>query len=165
MNRFASGNALAVLQGVYAFFVGAPFLYLYGLTSLDNTDGSGPDWFPIVVGAVGVWALAVILWVRRRPLDTTSLKALVASYRGMFYLGIGVAEVPVLVGFAGFFLTGELWAYLLGMTLGLLALVLVAPTRADIERRQQQIAAQGSSLSLLEVLMAPPSRDQRDEAS
>ncbi|MGH2530412.1 MAG: hypothetical protein ACRDH0_13915 [Actinomycetota bacterium] len=131
MNRFATGNALAALQGVHAFFVGAPFLYLFGLTFLDNTDSSGLDRFPIVVGAVGVWALAVILWLRRRPLDTTSLKALVASYRGMFYLDIGVAEVPVLVGFAGFFLTGELSVYLLGMALGLLALALVAPTRAQ----------------------------------
>jgi hypothetical protein len=71
---------------------------------------------------------------------------------------------PSVVAFIGTFFANKLWLYLVGLAFGFLGFALIAPTRADIERRQQQIAAQGSSLSLLEALMAPPSRDSRDEA-
>jgi len=81
------------------------------------------------------------------------------------FIGIGCADSVALFGFVGIFIGGTIWLYLLGLAFALPGLALIGPTRADIERRQQQIAAQGSSLSLLEALMAPPSRDQRDEAS
>lgn len=79
----------------------------------------------------------LVQWARNRPLTVTSLETVAGSYK------------TILV-------THKLWVYLLGMAFGLAGLAQMAPTRGDIERRQQQIAAQGSPLSLLEALMAPP---------
>jgi hypothetical protein len=65
------------------------------------------------------------------------------------------------LGFVGVFLTDSLWVYVLGMGFGLLGLALLAPTRADITRRQQQIASLDSTKSLLEALVVPTEDDPR----
>lgn len=75
------------------------------------------------------------------------------------FIGIGRADSVALFGFVGIFIGGTFWLYLLGLAFALPGLALIAPTRSDIQQRQQQIAAQGSSLSLLEALMAQPSQD------
>jgi len=54
------------------------------------------------------------------------------------------------------FLGGSLWIYLLGLAFGLVGLWLIAPTRIDIERRQREITAAGSPLSLLDALISVP---------
>ncbi|HEV8621350.1 MAG TPA: hypothetical protein VGR33_00445, partial [Actinomycetota bacterium] len=69
------------------------------------------------------------------------------------------ANSAALFGFVGVFIGGSFWLYLLGLAFALPGLALIAPTRADIERRQRQIEAQGSSLSLLDALIdIPPPR-------
>jgi hypothetical protein len=74
-------------------------------------------------------------------------------------LGIGLAESAALVGFAVVFFTGERWLYFEGLAFALVGLGLIAPTRGNLERRQQQITAQGSPLSLIEALRnSPPGR-------
>jgi hypothetical protein len=104
----------------------------------------------IVVGAI---ALSVISWARRRPLDGTTLRRLGATYRSNMFLRIGAAESALVAGLAGAFLGGSLWVYLVGLAFGLGGLWLVAPSVHDIERRQEEIMASGSTLSLVEALM------------
>lgn len=90
---------------------------------------------------------------------TKTPQTLAASYRGVMFIGIGFADSVALFGFAGIFIGGKFWLYFLGLAFALVGLALIAPTRADIERRQRQIEAQGSTLTLLEILMRPPTPD------
>lgn len=80
-----------------------------------------------------------------------------AFFFAWFFLSLAVANLPALIGFIGVFIANELWPYLVGMGLSLLAFSLFAPTRREIERRQQQITGTGSPLSLGETLMGAAS--------
>ncbi|MGH2636872.1 MAG: hypothetical protein ACRDHU_12105, partial [Actinomycetota bacterium] len=76
------------------------------------------------------------------------------SYVGRVLLGAAVAETPVALGFAGTLIAGEPWPALVGGAWGLAALSFVAPTEADLDRRQAELTASGSSLSLRDALAA-----------
>jgi hypothetical protein len=64
--------------------------------------------------------------------------------------------MPALTALAGVLLVGSLWIYLLGFNFSLGGLVWIAPTRGDLERRQAEITASGSPLSLLDALLTTP---------
>jgi hypothetical protein len=74
----------------------------------------------------------------------------------LFFIGVGVASAAALWGFVGVFLGGSLWIYLVGLAFGLVGLGMIAPARRDIERRQREITAAGSPLSLLDALISVP---------
>jgi hypothetical protein len=106
----------------------------------------------------------MVRWERRRPLVTSSLEALVGSYRSLMFIGVAFAESAAMMGFSGASITHKLWVYVVGMALGLFGLRWVAPTAADIERRQQQIATSGSPLSLMEAPAGPPALGREDQS-
>jgi hypothetical protein len=110
-------------------------------------------WFLAVVIGLGAGNLIYVQAIRARRLNVEFLERLAASYRGQTFIGIGVAESSALVGFVGTFIMGNYWIYLVGLTFALSELFLVGPTRREIARRQEQIAAQGSPLSLVQALM------------
>jgi hypothetical protein len=74
----------------------------------------------------------------------------------LFFIGVGVAEGAAMWGFVGVFLGGSLWICLIGLAFGLVGMWMIAPTRSDIERRQREITAAGSGLSLLYALTSVP---------
>ena len=55
----------------------------------------------------------------------------------------------------------RLWIYLVGLSFALAGFAIIAPTRANIERKQQKIQASGSPLSLGQALLdsTPPRRN------
>jgi hypothetical protein len=69
-----------------------------------------------------------------------------------------LAESAALFGFCGVFIGGSLWICLVGLAFALVMLWMIAPSRLDIERRQREISAGGSPLSLLDALSAPPAK-------
>ena len=120
---------------------------------------SGFTWFPWVVVAVALYELGGLLWLRsdrwlrsKRTRPLTSETA-AGAYVGAFLIGIGIAYSPVLIGFVGVFFVGDLSTYLLGLAFSLPGFLLIAPTEADIERRQRQIDERGASFSLGQALM------------
>jgi hypothetical protein len=119
-------------------------------------DGGDERWVPRAVAALGVYSLAAMAWIRRRPLVTGSPEALAGSYRARFFIGVGLAQSAALFGLAGVFIGGSLWIYLVGLAFGLVGFWMIAPTRLDIERRQREITAAGSPISLLDALTADP---------
>jgi hypothetical protein len=82
-------------------------------------------------------------WIRRRPLATESPEAPAGSYWASFFVGVGLAESAALFGFCGVIIGGNLWICLIGLAFALVMLWMMAPTRADIERRQREITAGG----------------------
>jgi hypothetical protein len=115
----------------------------------------------VIVAGVGALSLLVVSRLRQRRLAAESVASLLASYRATFFLQIGAAEAAALVGFIASFVTGSLWTYSVGLAFALAGLCLAAPSRSNIERGQEQLAAMGSPLSLgcaLTSVVAPPDR-------
>ena len=115
-------------------------------------------WVVAVVVCWGVTSLGLVRLVRGRTLDTASADKLAGSFRSKAFIGIGYAESAALVAFVGTFVMGNWWIYLVGMSFAYGGLILVGPTRHEIARRQEEIVAQGSPLSLAAALMATPPR-------
>lgn len=140
---------------VALLFWGWVLLYIVESGRWWSTDQDA--WFLGVVLRVGALATLLVQRVRARRLDVTSPGNLAASYRARTFIGIGSAEVPALAALVGVFVMGAYWIYLVGLAFALAGLSLVGPTRREIAPRQEQIAAQGSPLSLVKALMeAPP---------
>jgi hypothetical protein len=135
-------------------------LFILVLSFIEPFDGGDEGWVPWLIAIIGILSVAWIARIRQRPLSTASPEALAGSYRARSFIQIGIAEAAALWGFAGVFLTQSLWVYLLGLAFGLYGLWLTAPTRSSIERRQREITAAGSSLSLLDALIETPSPGQ-----
>jgi hypothetical protein len=154
-------DGLTALRGLFVGLVSALFLFLFALSFIAPWNGGKAGlvpWLVVLLGVVGLWRARA---ARNRPLRIESLENLAVSYRANFFLGIGAAEAPALFAVVGvLFLAAKLWIYVEGLAFAVVGLGLIAPTRADIERRQRQIQAKGSALSLLEALIAPPSRGQ-----
>jgi hypothetical protein len=151
-------SVLAQLRTVFLAFLAAPFLFLYALQFM-ITDPAPPA--GAALGGIAVLSAAMLgleVWVRGRPLDVSSEAALANSYRTNFFLSVAPAEVPGWAGFAMALVTGTNGPYLIGMTAMLLGFLLAAPSRRDIARRQREIVAAGSSLSVGKALIRHPGR-------
>jgi hypothetical protein len=149
-------SVLVVLRTVVLGIVVSLFLFLWAMSFITPWDGGDERWVPWAVVVIGIVSLAYIVRIRRRPLPTTSLEALARYYRALFFIEVGVSVAAALWGLAGVFLVGSLWIYLVGLAFGLVELWMIAPTRSDIERRQREITAAGSPLSLLGALTTIP---------
>jgi F0F1-type ATP synthase membrane subunit c/vacuolar-type H+-ATPase subunit K len=156
----ASSDGLTRIRVIFVGFVSALWLIAFVLlfvilpTSWWNTDQS--LWFVVVVLVTGCLTSFAVRWVRGRRLDASSSQKLAASFLAQMFIGIGYAELAALVAFVGTFFMGALWIYFPGLVLATVNLVLVGPTRREIARRQEQITAQGSPLSLVQALMETP---------
>ena len=154
--RRTEANGLVALRTMFVGMVVSLLLFLLALSFLGPWEGGDERWVPWTVAALGVYTLAAMAWVRRRPLVTGSPEALAGSYRARFFIGVGLAQSAALFGLAGVFIGGSPWTYLVGLPFALVGLWAIAPTRLDIERKEQEITAAGSPLSLLDALIAIP---------
>jgi hypothetical protein len=158
LRRKRNLDGITMLRAVFLHLVVALFgfaIVLYPITR-DARQDNGVGWYPYLVAAMGIVALGAANWSRSRPLDTSSPEKLAGTYRGLWFMEVGLVEAVALFGFVGVFITGRYWVYLFGMGISLVGFALIAPTAGDIRRRQEQINAQGSTLSLGAALMAPP---------
>jgi hypothetical protein len=153
--RASPPDGLTALRIMFISILVIPPLYLFALAFIVPWDGGDEAWVPWVVSLVGAYAVALVLWVKRRPLDVTSPERLARSYRTSMFIRTGLAETAALGGLVGAFVGGSLWIYMVGTAFGLVGLSLAAPSVRDIQRRQDEIVAIGSALSLVEVLTTP----------
>lgn len=120
-----------------------------------DIEGEGePALWAGIVAASGLFDVAMIMWARRRFLnsDMTSMNQAGASYFTTFFLSYALALSPALVGFVSVFITGDLWPMLVGYGFTIAGSLLFAPTRtriADLERALQQRGLQGSFVSAI----------------
>jgi hypothetical protein len=114
-----------------------------------------PGWLVLVVVAFGVYTLGAELWARARKLPGRTASELAAAYRGMFFIQYGLALTPALGGFAVCFIEQRVLPYLIGCAFSLVAMAMAAPTSGEIQRRQEQLNAQGVNVSLGQALTAP----------
>jgi hypothetical protein len=158
--RPSRSDGITALRFVFVAFSSALVLFLYVLFFI--TDGgwgrlSAAGATPWIIAATGVFGLVGTLAVRRRPLDMSSPVRLADSYRTAFFLGVAFSEMPALGAFVGAVVTGHLVVYVVGLGFAAAGMALVAPTKADIARRQRDLMARGSMLSLGRALLGPQS--------
>jgi hypothetical protein len=112
---------------------------------VDETNGAN-DWSLIVPVALGAGGIAAALWVRRHHfLLGTEPRHVAMQYQQQMILGIAFAELPALVSWVVCFLLSARWPYVIGLAFSLTGMALVAPTRSDIDRKQQQLRERGSA--------------------
>ena len=154
--RSAEANGLIVLRSVFLGLIVPLLLFLFVLGFIAPGTAETRGWVPWAVVVIGIASLAYVARIHGGPSRQRRQRRLPAP-RAWFFIGVGVAEAAALWGFAGVFLGGSLWIYLVGLTFGLVGLWMIASTRSDIERRQREITAAGSPLSLLDALISVPS--------
>ena len=152
--RSGSGEGLRPLWSLFrAFLTGLLFFLVVVLLVLDTGGPSdGPGWFAYVLGGGSFVGVLGVFYAKSRPLDLSSAEAVARSFRSAGVLGMAFAEGPALLGFMGAFIVEELWPYLVGLAVSVACLGVMAPMGREIDRRQQQITAQGSPLSLRHAL-------------
>jgi hypothetical protein len=104
-----------------------------------------------LVAVLGVVGIAAAAWTANRKLDISSSGALAQSYRRNFVVAYVLNQTPLLVSFVLCFLLNELCPYLIF----LIGMAVIAPSRRNFARRQEQVHHQGSTLSLGRALSYP----------
>ncbi len=106
--------------------------------------------------SVGLLSIAAAMFCRRRKLDVSSEEALAESYRTLFFLSFALVEAPYLAAFVLTFVVDERIVVIAALPFYLLGMFMIAPLSGEMRRRQQQITAQGSALSLEDALRKMP---------
>lgn len=109
----------------------------------------------IAAAAVAVFGIgsALLAHASTRFVRTQSPDALATSFLASSLTVYGHLMIVTPVGLAAYFLSGsEVWVFLIGFLFSLGGLVIVAPTRAKMERWEAKLRDGGSEISLLESL-------------
>jgi predicted permease len=137
--------------------VASHLVFLTELPALLLSDGRSPSLLYLGISIVsGLYSIGGVLWARSRRLDTSNPAALAGTYPATLFVGIAMAQSAGLIGFALSLVAETIVPYLVGLGFAIIGLALTGPTRANLSRRQQQIRNEGSSLSLVDALMAAP---------
>lgn len=154
--RRAQGAAgVTVLRGLFLALAGAPLTMLFVMAFIFEEVGSPDPPLAAVVVAVGVAGVVAASWTRRRPLEGSSEKEIAATYRTLFFLGFALAEAPLLVNFVLTFVVDELWPFLMALPLYFVAMASIAPSRSNLDKRDEQLRGRGSTVSLRRALNEP----------
>ncbi len=101
----------------------------------------------------------MVRYLASRPLTGVDGAAVAAQYVSIVFIQVGVAEAAALVGFVATFIEGWKVPYALGLAFAMAGFFELAPSKRNIERRQEQLDAQGVPVNLLRELMGPPTRN------
>jgi hypothetical protein len=150
-------DGLTSLRSIFVGLVAALPLFLVSFSYIVREPG--PVGFaPPAVVRVGRLSTIGISILHRRTLPTGSLESLATSWRARFFIGVGFAETPALVGLALTLPTDTLWIYLIGIVFSLIGFWRVGPTKRNLARDQDSIRSTGSPLDLTEALMTAGSQ-------
>lgn len=126
-----------------------------------SDDGGGsisPGLFLAGLLVYGVLDLALIAQALRRKPVARATEELAGAFSTVTLLGLSLAQALFLGGFVGAFVTGERAIVLGGIPFAVLGGWMAAPTRRRLAAFQAQVAAEGSSLDVVDVLARSPFR-------
>lgn len=159
--RARADGGLTALRHVFLSLVSSGFLILVVLLFIEPDLGAPSPGEAAAVVALGAYAVGLGIWGARRPLDTSGPEQLAGSYRANFFLAFALIQSALLIAFVLVFLWGELWPYVTCLPFWFIGMMLIGPTRRNLEGKQQQITASGSPLSLVGSLMEGPPQTGR----
>lgn len=147
---------VVVTRFLFMSLLCAAFAILVVTTIIIKQVGTPNPGLGSVVVVLGLLGIGLSAWTTRRPLDVASPSALAKSYRTNLFIGIAICEWVLFLAFVFSFIRQELWPYLIGLPMYLVAMAVIAPSQRNLERRQEQVQQQGSTLSVGQALSAPP---------
>jgi hypothetical protein len=166
MSRNNAGvDGLTRLRTLLLAFAWVPMLII--LVSTSVADGWDPGvrtsvavWTAVAVAGIGLLEVGLVLWQRRRLLlgpratadELNDPSQLAIGYRATVLLGLAFSESAFLWGFVAACLTRRAEIIFVGVPFMLVGLMLCAPTRREIERRQRELVSRGSTVSFVEAL-------------
>ena len=142
-----TGNPISVLRSLYLCLFLAGFLILYVLVFISPFGDPEPGLaLALAVPGVAFVSASMALW--RRPLSVESAGSLVVDFRSRFFLCYALSEFPLLGSFIVSMLVDEYWPFLIGLACFSIGMIAIAPSRRTFRRRDEELAARGSPLSL-----------------
>lgn len=139
---FAYASPLVVLAAVLAMV-------------LPLAAPGSPPVLVYVLVAIAPLSLVSIPWTTHRLLDFCGTPEDLADvYTTTLFFSIAFAESAGVLGLVAAFLAQSLWPYLVGMVIALIGFVVIAPTRARIQRLDDRLSARGCEQSLCVGLFA-----------
>jgi F0F1-type ATP synthase membrane subunit c/vacuolar-type H+-ATPase subunit K len=124
-------------------------------TAEDPEGGIAP--VAVLVGGLVLAAIGIggALWNRHRAYACVPADELQGLFATRMFVGIALSDIPALLSFAVAFIFEEGWLYLVGLAMSLVGLALSAPSRANVERVDADLRAQGCPHALGESLAKP----------
>lgn len=115
-----------------------------------------PGWPLLLVAAFIVYAAALGRWIWRRPLPEGDAVAFANAYRARMFVGIALTSSIAMMGFTGSFIVDDWRLYAVALLPSLIGYVLIAPTRASLERIRDDLRARGSRIDPFIALNTTP---------
>jgi hypothetical protein len=146
-------NVLVTLRGAFLSYVLALVLFGVVLVSLGDLGDASLD-PTIAAGCLLAYGLVTYVVAGRisARLSCESAEKLVAAYRTRFFLRVAFADAAALFGFVLTFLSSSLLPYAAGLIAAAPGFVRLAPTRANLQREQDAMRAEGCPLGLYDLL-------------
>ena len=148
-------DGLAVMRQLWATLMGAGILIALVILLIGDEWGTSGIAFGIPLGLLSV---AAAKFGRSRKLDLSNEGALALSYRTNFFLSFALVEAPYLMAFVLTFVLDQMSVLFAALPFFVVGMALIAPLSGELRRRQQEITASGSSLSLENALRNAPTR-------
>jgi hypothetical protein len=155
--RAGRGVPVSVQRTIFLVVLQALVLLLIVLAVLMPVRDPAAAVDPVVYALLGLSLAGPLggMWTRRRRLECGTPANLVQQYQALFLVGLALSESAALFGFVASFLADGFWPYLVGVALSAIGFALIAPTRSDIARRDEQLTFSGCSTSLRQALYSP----------
>lgn len=149
--------ALEKMRSVFLGLVASMWLTLFVLSFVgtyrtpDALVGTAST--VVAAGLLSSWRIRAL---ERRLLRARTDRELAVGYQAVFFIQMGLAQLPALVAFILSFFSGSVWVYVIGAVVASLNFWLMAPTRRNIVRMQERINAAGIPSSLGRTLTTRP---------
>jgi hypothetical protein len=112
----------------------------------------------IVIVAMGITSQLMRVMMTNKAFTQETVSsgdALATAWRSDFFLGYALTDSTLLIGFVFCFVEDAIWPYVLALPFFLYGMASIAPTRANLQRLQDRVTAQGSVTSVMETLNRP----------
>jgi predicted permease len=158
--RETAAQPLVTARAIFVGIFIAQFLILFVMSFVVTSPDrwSSPGKWGWAAAGVGVASILGVTALRSRPLRASSPDELRTSWTATMFIGIGRANLSEFVALVLTLTSHRLWVFVISLAFTVGGLLLVAPSRGNIERRQSQLGVSSSPLSLRQVLMEPRGR-------
>jgi hypothetical protein len=136
------------------WFVFAGAVVVIAIFGIAYGPADQTDWaMVVIVSAVALAPLTVFFSLARKPLQAEDHLALREEFRSRFFMGIGPANVPAVLGLLVLMSSSSVMPFLVLVAISLILLVLHAPSEANVRRADDHLRARHAPVLLSEELV------------
>jgi hypothetical protein len=155
--RTEATSGLILMRALFLTLLTAAYLILFVTAFVLERVGSPDPLLAAVVVVLGLVGAGAAKTTSNRPLAGKDASDVAAAYRTGFFLGFALNQIPLLIAFALCFVEDALWPYLVALPLFSIGMAVIAPSRRNLDKREDQLRRYGSTVSLRNALDQPPS--------